>query len=129
VPSPDPFAPPDLSAPPVYGAAHPYAPSPPYGPGPPGGWVNAPYQYADQQTNGLAIAALILGLVGVFTCGVGSVVAIVLGFIARDQIRRPWSRQTGAGMATAGIILGVLGAVFWLVIMIVAVIDSAGSAS
>ena len=53
--------------------------------------------------------------------------AIVLGFVARDQIKRSWGRQTGGGMATAGIVLGFLVAAFWLVIMIVAVVDSAGS--
>ena len=30
-------------------------------------------------------------------CGVGSVLAIVLGFVARDQIKRSWGRQTGVG--------------------------------
>jgi hypothetical protein len=132
-PNPDPFAAPDLSAPPGYGAPPSYAP-PPYGapppyppPGPPGAWPAAPYPYAGQSTNGLAVTSLVLGLLGVFTCGVGSVIGIVLGFVSRDQIKRSWGRQTGSGMATAGIILGFLGAAFWLVIMIIAVVDSAGT--
>ena len=130
-PDRDPFAPPDLSAPPGYGAPSPYPP-PPYGapspyPAPSGAWPAAPYPYAGQTTNGLAIASLVLGLVGIFTCGIGSVIAIILGFVSRDQIKRSWGRQTGSGMATAGIILGFLTAAFWLVMMIVAVVDSAGS--
>ena len=39
-------------------------------------------------------------------CGVGSIVAIVLGFIARSQIKASAGRETGDGMAQAGIILG-----------------------
>jgi len=134
-PTADPFAPPDLNAPPGYGPP-PVYPPPPYGapspyppPGAPGPWAGAPYGYAGPPTtNGLAVTSLILGLVGPFTCGVGSVVAIVLGFVAREQIKRSWGRETGSGMATAGIILGFLAAAFWLVLMIVAVVDSAGSA-
>jgi hypothetical protein len=69
----------------------------------------------------------VLGLVGWIPCGVGSVVAIVLGFVGRDQIDRSWGSQTGKGMATAGIILGFVGAAFWLVMIIIVVVDSAGS--
>jgi hypothetical protein len=69
----------------------------------------------------------VCGLIGPFTCGLGSVVAIVLGFVARDQIKRSWGRQTGSAMAIAGIILGFLVAAFWLVVIIIAVVDSAGS--
>ena len=43
-------------------------------------------------------------------CGIGSVVAIVLGFVALDQIKQSGGRQTGSGMATAGIVLGFIGA-------------------
>ncbi|MDR0594461.1 MAG: DUF4190 domain-containing protein [Bifidobacteriaceae bacterium] len=51
-------------------------------------------------TNGLAVAALVLGVIG------GSVLAIVFGHIARSQIRR--TGQDGAGMALAGLILGYI---------------------
>ncbi len=60
-------------------------------------------------TNGLAIASLVLGIVGWVPCGVGSVVAIVLGFVARNQIRQSQGRQGGDGLALAGIILGFVG--------------------
>jgi hypothetical protein len=138
--APDPFAPPDLSAPPGYAAPPPYPappypappyPAPPYGGPPPypppGAWPGPANPYAGPSTNGLAITSLVLGLVGPFTCGIGSVVAIVLGFVSRDQVKRSWGHQTGSGMATAGIVLGFLGAALWLFVMIVAVVDSAGS--
>jgi hypothetical protein len=61
-------------------------------------------------------------------CGVGSILAIVLGFIARSQIKASQGRQSGQGMATAGIILGFVG-VALIVIYVVAVALLAGSNS
>lgn len=127
--TPDPFAPPDLHPgyagypppPPGYGAPPPgYGAPPPYPPaGYPGGAPGWPgYGYGPPHTNGLAIASLVIGLVGWPFCGIGSVVAIVLGYIARSQIKQSWGRQTGSGMATAGIVLGFLGTAFMLVIFI-----------
>jgi hypothetical protein len=43
----------------------------------------------------------------VFACGVGSLVAVVLGVMAKRQIRE--RGEGGDGLATAGIVLGVLG--------------------
>lgn len=68
---------------------------------------------ADAPTNGFAVAALVLGLVG------GSLLAVVFGHIALSQIRR--IGQHGRGMAIAGLVLGYVGmaasvaVVIWLV--------------
>jgi hypothetical protein len=56
-------------------------------------------------TNGLAIASLVCSVIGL-CCGVGSIIGIVLGFIARSQIRT--SGQAGDGLALAGIIVGFI---------------------
>jgi hypothetical protein len=56
-------------------------------------------------TNGLAIAALVLGIL--WLCAIGSILAIVFGFIALSQIKR--SGQGGRGMAIAGVVLGIVG--------------------
>jgi len=56
-------------------------------------------------TNGLAIGSLVLSLLGLF-CGIGSIVGVILGFIARGQIKR--TGQGGDGMALAGIIIGIV---------------------
>ena len=56
-------------------------------------------------TNGLAIAALVLGIL--WLCAIGSVLAIVFGFVALNQIKR--SGQGGRGLAIAGIVLGIIG--------------------
>lgn len=54
-------------------------------------------------TNNLAVASLVLSIIGL-CCGIGSIVGIVLGFVARNQIKT--SGQSGDGMALAGIIIG-----------------------
>ncbi len=58
-----------------------------------------------RQTNGLAIAALVLGISGVATCGVSGLIGAILGHVARRQIREN-GQQEGDGMALGGIISG-----------------------
>jgi hypothetical protein len=58
-------------------------------------------------TNGLAIASLVCGLFWV--CGLGSIAAVILGYVALRQIRREPLRLKGRRMAIAGISLGWLG--------------------
>jgi uncharacterized protein DUF4190/zinc ribbon protein len=126
----DPFAPPNLYAPPPgFGGPPPPPGYPPPGYPPPGYAPGAfpGYGYAPS-TNGFAIAALVLGLVGWILCGVGSVLAIVFGFVARDQIKRSQGRQAGIGMANAGIVLGFVAVAIWLLIFVVSMAN-AGSGS
>jgi hypothetical protein len=54
-------------------------------------------------TSGMAIASLVLGIVWMY--GIGSILALVFGYTARNQIDRSNGWVTGRGMATAGIIL------------------------
>ena len=74
-------------------------------PGAPGGYGQAP-----AQTSPLAIVSLVLGIVGFLCCGlfVFSIGALVTGFLARKQIGESQGRLKGAGMATAGLILGAV---------------------
>ena len=60
---------------------------------------------ASSRTNGFAIASLVLGIVWIYW--IGSILALVFGYMARSQIRD--SREGGSGMAVAGIILGWIG--------------------
>jgi hypothetical protein len=53
----------------------------------------------------MAIASLVVGILWIFW--VGSVLALVFGYIARDQIRR--TGEGGDGQAIAGIVLGWIG--------------------
>ena len=61
-----------------------------------------------------------LGLVGWMFC-IGSVLAIVLGAIARNQIKASGGQVGGDGLAKAGIILGCVGVGLILVYVIAAV--------
>jgi hypothetical protein len=70
----------------------------------PGIVAPAPAARAEPRTNPLAIAALACGVAGVFTSGLTSIPAIILGHIARGQIRR--SGANGKDLATIGLALG-----------------------
>ncbi len=89
-------------------SAPPPAPSAPSGPyyGP-GGWM----PYLPPPTSAKAIAAFILGIAGLIICPfILSIPAIVLGKIARDEIQRSQGALAGESYATAGFILGIIGA-------------------
>jgi len=75
-------------------------------------------------TNGLAIASFVLGLVGWVPCGIGSVVAIVLGFVARNQIRESHGRQGGDGLALAGIVLGFVAIALLIAIIVLGAVSN-----
>jgi hypothetical protein len=78
-------------------------PSPPPAPPPAPGPVGQPY--VPQETNGLAVAALVCGIAGFF-CGLVWILALVFGYRARAQIDASGGQQGGRGMAVAGIVLG-----------------------
>jgi hypothetical protein len=59
------------------------------------------------RTSGFAIASLVLSLV--WLGGLGSILAVVFGSKAKQDIRRSSGDLSGDGMATAGIVLGILG--------------------
>ncbi len=61
------------------------------------------------KTNGTSVFALVASLSG-FTCfaGIGGALGIVLGLVARSEIKRSEGRETGRGLATAAIVVGVL---------------------
>lgn len=60
-----------------------------------------------QKTNTMAIASLVVSIVGLFM-GLG-IVAVILGIIGQSQIKASMGKQKGAGMAIAGIVIGCLG--------------------
>jgi hypothetical protein len=76
-------------------------------------------------TNGMAIAALILGIVSVLgICCYGlpgfvlGIAAVVLGAIARKNINASNGTQVGGGMATAGLIMGIVGVALGIIVAI-----------
>jgi hypothetical protein len=85
----------DAGQPSPYGAT----PQTPYG---------SPYgRPATPGTDGFAIASLVTGILSL------GVVALVLGIVGLNRVKR--SGQGGKGLAIAGIVLGVLGTLGWIV--------------
>jgi hypothetical protein len=79
------------------------------------------------ETNILALISLISGVLawlGLF--GLGGLVAVVTGHIAKNQIRGSMGQQTGEGVATAGLVLGYLNIVMTLLVLCLAVLMFAG---
>ena len=85
-------------------------PPPPYQPPPPGYQQQYGYPGYPQSpgTNGFAIASMVLGIIWIYW--IGSILALVFGYVAKSQIRE--TGQSGSGMATAGIVLGWIGVGF-----------------
>ena len=74
------------------------------------------YPVVANPTSGLAIGALICGIAEIFTLGFAAIPAVILGHLARQNIRRTGER--GDGMAIAGLVLGYLGIGIWTLIII-----------
>jgi Domain of unknown function (DUF4190) len=110
---------------PQYGQPGPYG-QPPYGQsgqyGQPGPYGQPPYGAVGRKTNPLAIASLCCGIGQVVAWILASIPAIVLGFMALNQIRQ--TGEDGRGMAIAGIVLGFIGIISMalLIIFFVAII-------
>ncbi|MFF0091171.1 DUF4190 domain-containing protein [Streptomyces canus] len=72
---------------------------------------------SSSRTNGLAIASLSCGIIGLFILNIVlGPLAIIFGAVARRQA----AVKNGAGMAKAGIILGIVDVVLWIVLLAVA---------
>lgn len=112
--------------PPVaFPAGNPASPYYPVQPGPP---PHPGYQvFVRQSTNGLAIASMVLGILWIYW--IGSILALVFGYVANSQIKRSGGQQSGRGMAIAGIVLGWVGIGLLALIVLFAVAASSGSGS
>jgi hypothetical protein len=117
-PAPQPYADPSSGAPP--GGYVPYEPAPGAYGGYGGYGYGVPAPVAVAPTNGLAIASMVVSLVGVplLVCyGVGlilTVIGAILGHVARRQIKT--TGQSGDGMALAGVIIGWIGTALGVIV-------------
>ncbi|HEY0457202.1 MAG TPA: DUF4190 domain-containing protein [Verrucomicrobiae bacterium] len=84
-----------LSAYPEYAGALPAAPAVPPPPGIMPGQV--------PRTSGMAISSLVLGICGLFTCGITALIGVILGIVSLVKINKSNGRLSGRGMAIAGI--------------------------
>lgn len=97
---------------------------PMYGQQPMYGGYGYPPPQPKSQTN--AILALVLSCVGLATCGVTAIVGVIFGHIAMGRIKR--GEEDGRGMALAGVIIGYVVIVGWLLyaaIIVIAIIAAA----
>ena len=91
-------------------------------PPPPAFTAYSPYAPGIAQatsTNGLAIASMVLGILWLYW--IGSILALVFGYVAKGQIERSAGRQSGKGMAIAGIVLGWIGVGFLALFIVFAI--------
>ena len=72
-------------------------------------------------TNGFAIASLVLGILWIWW--VGSILALIFGYVAVKQIRQ--RNESGTGLAVAGIVLGWVGVGLLVLFLIFLVIGRA----
>ena len=70
------------------------------------------------KTNGLAIASMVLGILWIYW--IGSILALVFGYVSKSQIDQSGGAQTGRGMAIAGIVLGWVGVGLLAIVIVVA---------
>ena len=71
-------------------------------------------------TSGTAVASLVLGILAwIFLPFIGAVIAVILGHVARGEIRRaPRGAIEGDGLAIAGLVLGYAQIALCLLILI-----------
>lgn len=93
-------------------------PVPPAGGGP--GYSTRPAS----ATNGMAIASLACSIGGLF-CGIGFILGVVFGYIAKNQIDQSGGVQQGRGLAVAGLIIGWVGIGLGVLLLLIAIIASA----
>ena len=74
-------------------------------------------------TNGLAVTSFVLRLL--WFGGIGSILAIIFAVIGKKQIKV--SGQGGGGLATAGLIIGIVGVIGAVIIW--AIVIAAGAAA
>ena len=82
----------------------------------------APVQ-APKTTNAFAVVSMVMGILNfVILYGLGAILALVFGYIAKSQIKNSPTPQDGDGMATAGIVLGYVGIALGVLLVIVVVL-------
>ncbi len=109
----------DSWPPPSSGGPTPPPPSGGWTPPPPPGTPAAPPQWygapAQGKTEGLAIAAFVLGLVSLLFCPIiTAIVGLVLAAKAHGRINQSNGMLGGRGLATAGRVLSIVGLVVWI---------------
>jgi hypothetical protein len=80
--------------------------------------------YTGAQTDGKAVASLILGIASIAFCFsfIAGIPAVILGHLAKSNIAKSMGRLKGDGMATAGLIMGYISIACIPVVLIIGAI-------
>ena len=85
---------------------------------------------AQTQDDTCAILGLVFGILSLAGIGIlASIPAIILGHVARKNIRASGGRLSGQGMATAGMVLGWISCGLFILIVFIFVIIFVGAAA
>ena len=90
----------------------------------PGVWTPPPppFPRAKQASQGLALASMIAGIIGLVAGGclgpIPGIIAVILGIMALSQIKKSPAEFSGKPFATAGIILGAIIIAFYVILLI-----------
>jgi prepilin-type processing-associated H-X9-DG protein len=79
------------------------------------GTPTTPSAPAKPRTSGMAIASLVLGIAGLCTVGLTSIVGLILGIVALCKIGRSGGQMAGRGLALGGILSSAITLAIWLV--------------
>jgi hypothetical protein len=82
-----------------------------------------------KRTSGMAVAALVLGILGFFT-GITSILAIIFGGVAMNETSKN-PDISGRGMAVAGLVLGIIvlvGGIFFWIFWVIIIAAATGTA-
>ena len=136
------YVPPPPPPPPPGGGSMPPPPVPPppgggFVPPPPGGYSPVAAGYAAPRTDGLAIAALVIGILSLvcsFVC-LGIIlgpVAAIMGFIARQRVASSGGTLGGGTLAVIGLVLGIIGFILSagaIVLLLLGIVSTPGIAT
>lgn len=81
-----------------------------------GGYGHPGYPPSSGRTNGMAIASLVTGLIGLLLCGVTAILGVIFGHVSLSQIKR--TGEDGRGMAIAGLVISYFSIAAWVLFAI-----------
>jgi len=79
------------------------------------------------KNNGFAVVSLSMGIIWYFW--IGSILALIFGYIAKRQIDASQGQQKGRGFAVAGIVLGWVGVGILALVIFLMIVKASSSGS
>jgi len=70
------------------------------------------------KTSGLAVASLVLGILGMFSCGITALPGLIIGIVSLSKIRNSNGQLSGKGLGIAGICVSIVSLFFAALVII-----------